>query len=94
VPQLCQPLSCRVHNTAADWIEANLGQGPVVKEKFMSSSNWSSAVRHTAAAATAAAAFCCSAGYKLLKLHSTAAAAIKRDLLTASHQQWQRHLAE
>lgn len=37
----------QVQNTAADWIEANLGQGPVVKEKFMSSSNWSSAYMYT-----------------------------------------------
>lgn len=38
---------CRVQNTAADWIEANLEGGPVVKEKFMGSSNWSSAYIYT-----------------------------------------------
>jgi hypothetical protein len=65
---LSSDLSCRVQNTAADWIEANLGQGAVVKEKFMSSSNWSSAVRHAAAAAAAAAVLCYIARCKLLKL--------------------------
>lgn len=37
----------RVQNTAADWIAANLGAGPVIKEKFMSSSSWSSAYLYT-----------------------------------------------
>jgi hypothetical protein len=63
-------LACRVQNTAADWIEANLGQGPVVKEKFMSSSNWSSAVRHTASAA----ASCCRHILLVIQLDNVAAA--------------------
>jgi hypothetical protein len=32
-----------VQTTAADWIEANLPGGLVVKEKFVGGSNWSSA---------------------------------------------------
>eukprot|EP00878_Enallax_costatus_P003152 GHUV01003352.1.p1 GENE.GHUV01003352.1~~GHUV01003352.1.p1 ORF type:complete len:334 (+),score=67.88 GHUV01003352.1:159-1160(+) len=37
----------KVQTTAADWIEANLDGGAVVKEKFMGSSNWSSAYIYT-----------------------------------------------
>lgn len=37
----------RVENTAADWIEANLEGGPVVSEKFVGGSNWSSAYVYT-----------------------------------------------
>lgn len=37
----------RVQNTAADWIEANLEGGPVVSEKFVGGSNWSSAYVYT-----------------------------------------------
>lgn len=32
-----------MQTTAADWIEANLPGGAVVKEKFVGGSNWSSA---------------------------------------------------
>jgi len=39
--------SVRVLNTAADWVEANLGNGPVVSEKFVGGSNWSSAYIYT-----------------------------------------------
>lgn len=35
--------SSKVQTTAADWIEANLPGGSVVKEKFVGGSNWSSA---------------------------------------------------
>ncbi|KAF8062042.1 protein-ribulosamine 3-kinase [Scenedesmus sp. PABB004] len=38
-----QASSAKVQSTAADWIEANLGAGPVVKETFVGGSNWSSA---------------------------------------------------
>jgi hypothetical protein len=37
----------RVLNTAADWVGANLGTGPVVSEKFVGGSNWSSAYIYT-----------------------------------------------
>jgi len=37
----------RVQTTAADWIEANLEGGAVVKEKFVGGSNWSSAYVYT-----------------------------------------------
>lgn len=41
------PRVCRVQTTAADWIGANLEGGPVVKEKFVGGSNWSSAYVYT-----------------------------------------------
>jgi hypothetical protein len=64
----------------------------VVKEKFMSSSNWSSAVRHAAAAAAAvpaaaAAALCYIARCTLLKLQAQQQLVPKQHTLTASHQQ-------
>jgi hypothetical protein len=37
----------RVQTTAADWIAGNLGGGPVVREKFIGGSNWSSAYIYT-----------------------------------------------
>eukprot|EP00775_Hariotina_reticulata_P003566 gene3566-3834_t len=39
--------SQKVLNTAADWVEANLGTGPVTSEKFVGGSNWSSAYMYT-----------------------------------------------
>jgi hypothetical protein len=42
-----QPLRMTTRSTAADWIGANLEGGPVVKEKFVGGSNWSSAYVYT-----------------------------------------------
>jgi hypothetical protein len=44
----CPPgATCRISSPAADWITDNLGDGYVVREKFLGGSGWSSTYIYT-----------------------------------------------